>query len=187
MILKEVDPVLLQWENRWENNFIFEDGNLIEEEIYSWSQNLGFWLESEITYFEYNSMIPSDEIAFPISLFSSKNKVERRENFLWDLEEDDFTLTNASEYFYSDIGVGIDELSSSKNIEIFPNPVLHTFFIQAPFEKGKISIVQLNGTVVKELSFIRNQTIDISFLPAGAYFVIISDRQTRSIQSIIKM
>ena len=86
----------------------------------------------------------------------------------------------------TDEQVGIDAVNATAAFELFPNPASGSVSI-AGFE-GQVTIVDLNGREVMTAQVGDTRaSIDISSLPAGAYFVrLTSERQTAVRKLIVK-
>lgn len=82
-----------------------------------------------------------------------------------------------STYAYKD-PVNISMISKTKVLSIYPNPVYSELIISGNYQEIKsgnydIEIVNINGEIVKNCSSF-SETIDVSGLKSGIYFLIIS-------------
>ena len=79
----------------------------------------------------------------------------------------------------NDSTVGISQLDGENSVKIFPNPVLNTLILQTENEWLNTEITDLLGNTVmrlEKLSTGRN-SIDVSLLRAGMYFVHVRNEQ----------
>jgi hypothetical protein len=92
---------------------------------------------------------------------------------------DSIVLTNANssaiypDLFLAKLGslVGIDEISNSLRISLFPNPATNIITITLP-EKANIEISNINGQIMKTINHENHETsIDIENFPRGVYIV----------------
>ncbi len=70
--------------------------------------------------------------------------------------------------------VGIKELELKQNMQVFPNPAQNTITISYPgnqLEESTIEILTSLGQIVYTKSIVSNETIDISNLSNGLYFI----------------
>ena len=90
-------------------------------------------------------------------------------------------------------GVGIKELVSDVNLNVYPNPastVLNTTFTSDKSQTVTIKMVDMNGKVVYEASNVygtgvQNATINVENMPAGAYSLTFSTETTITAKNII--
>ena len=84
----------------------------------------------------------------------------------------------------TDEQVGIDAVNATAAFELFPNPASGSVSI-AGFE-GQVTIVDLNGREVMTAQVGDSRaSIDISSLPAGAYFVRLTGQQQTAVRKLI--
>jgi hypothetical protein len=73
------------------------------------------------------------------------------------------------------------------NFQLYPNPSHDWFKIQGIGDVTDLRIYDLTGNLIMELPpHDRGQSVDVAALPAGAYFVVGSDRDHRFTQKLIK-
>lgn len=80
----------------------------------------------------------------------------------------------------------INENTNNNAILIYPNPAENIITIDRQFQNAEIIITNISGMQVLTISIKDKDTIDISNLPTGIYFVQIKNFQTNSIQKLIK-
>jgi len=80
-----------------------------------------------------------------------------------------------------------------KDVNIYPNPAVTYFSIDAVYENNQtistdyfVTIVSLQGNLILKTRARKNQSIDISKLTAGCYQVIISDGRNKFFKKFIK-
>ena len=107
-----------------------------------------------------------------------------------------YTLTNAGADTTYDMflaksgnGTGINELSNSLGISVFPNPATDKITVETSgASKGScLAIVNIEGQqlITRQITEAKTQ-IDISDLPSGVYFVRVSSERTVSIGKFVK-
>ncbi|MEO6425830.1 MAG: T9SS type A sorting domain-containing protein [Bacteroidia bacterium] len=80
-------------------------------------------------------------------------------------------------------GVGLNENSLKNSIKVYPNPTTHKLFIDG-FSEAKLTISDLVGKVL--ISENNTNTIDVSSLNPGIYFLHISSGNEQSVMKFIK-
>ena len=85
--------------------------------------------------------------------------------------------------------LSIDEFTIN-DITLYPNPATNTIHFTYPENQQEIaiSIIDIQGKVVKEQHFnntIQEQTINISDMASGVYFVSIDDTQRTVVKKIV--
>lgn len=90
------------------------------------------------------------------------------------------------------LAVNTEEITFGKSLEVYPNPAYHQAFIEFNFEHStdlNIKIINNIGQVVQEQHFtnLNNgvETIDVSKLSAGLYFINISDGYKQTTEKIV--
>lgn len=174
-IVREVNPILLQWENVWEYNYIFEQGNLIESEKYSWHKSAEIWLEAELYTFEYDPIIQSEDIARPITSIASVNKLENSSTYFFDIEVEDYVLITSSNYYYSDLDVNTEDIKVNA-FDLYPNPVSDQLTIRTNFNGGKYEIFTMDGNCLQSGLLKNAELIDVNSLSSGLYIMVIKNK-----------
>jgi len=84
------------------------------------------------------------------------------------------------------IGTGINELSNSLYISIFPNPSTNEITIETP-EKATIEILNIEGQILKTITTAEKQTtIDVSNLSGGVYIIKAKTERGVAVKKFIK-
>jgi len=81
------------------------------------------------------------------------------------------------------------EVSSSKVIQIYPNPTKNTLNINlGDLEQVQIQLLHINGQLVRETAFLNQQisTIDLGQLSAGIYLLKVVEQAKTTIFKVIK-
>lgn len=95
---------------------------------------------------------------------------------------------NTVEYrdLYRGLDAGINELSD--NFKIYPNPVLNSLTLKTAKQIEKVTIVDITGKIVKQISYNSSQQIEIntSDLVQGVYYLEIQSEDAKGIQTFIK-
>ncbi|HYC84442.1 MAG TPA: T9SS type A sorting domain-containing protein [Chryseosolibacter sp.] len=82
-----------------------------------------------------------------------------------------------------------DDPETSSSITAYPNPVEDkiTILLNNLSPDTKVSLIQSSGITLKEERPVRlDHTIDMSSMPAGLYFIRVSDVNTRSTIKVLK-
>jgi DNA-binding beta-propeller fold protein YncE len=81
--------------------------------------------------------------------------------------------------FYLAFGVysmGVNELANSEDVRVYPNPAQDGITIELTFAKGELELYDSKGAMLqKQAIYSKTQTLNISELPAGLYFVSARD------------
>ena len=76
-------------------------------------------------------------------------------------------------------------LSESLNLfKMFPNPSTGKITIESEFELGYIRVNDSNGNTLFQ-SRLNDSTVDVSFLSAGVYYVLVENEQQKWVQKLI--
>lgn len=77
-------------------------------------------------------------------------------------------------YFYSDTATGLNTVENSNSISYYPNPVIDKLTISAKSKISQVTVRNLLGQSVKT-AFVNslNETIDLSDVAAGNYFITV--------------
>ncbi|AEV33972.1 hypothetical protein Oweho_3017 [Owenweeksia hongkongensis DSM 17368] len=82
-------------------------------------------------------------------------------------------------------GVGVSEFYDT-NVNIYPNPAKESFTIDGLVGKSVVQLLDVQGKLIKSYTGTeRNLEVQRENLPAGMYFVKISDSNTTSIQKVM--
>lgn len=86
--------------------------------------------------------------------------------------------------------LGISKFDVSSQIQVYPNPasdILYIKYASTNLDKLQISLQSLDGRILKHIqSSIQNNTINISTLPKGVYFITVSTNQGKTTKKFIK-
>jgi hypothetical protein len=79
---------------------------------------------------------------------------------------------------YSDtVGVGIHEVQGLRSVKVFPNPTTGKIGIESPEKINSLSVYNSTGNLVFETANLRNNQLDLGFLPDGIYLVRMQARE----------
>jgi len=81
---------------------------------------------------------------------------------------------------YSYTNVVAIQTMDVKRFEISPNPVRDKLTLTTDIENGKVKLMDISSRVVLSVDLTLNQEIDVAALPAGVYFIQITDEWGRS-------
>ncbi|MBZ4042724.1 pectate lyase family protein [Flavobacterium hibisci] len=83
--------------------------------------------------------------------------------------------------------LGLEDNIKTSKLILYPNPVSQQLFISSQDQKVKdVMIYNLSGTVVKNISNLAEETVDVSDLATGNYFIRITTDQNSVTKKIIK-
>lgn len=74
---------------------------------------------------------------------------------------------------------GVDDINAANQVAIYPNPATDNIYISlqhAPLE-GMIQLFDNVGNVVMQQPVQQQQTLNISHLPAGMYYLKVENKQ----------
>jgi len=144
----------------------------------------------------------SSNLAFPIAVDISGNAYVAGLFWKGSITFGNTTLVNAStttDMFLAKLGnsTGINELSNSLNIAVYPNPAseivtidastslsIHSVSLNIPMA---IEITNIEGQLIKTLITSSNKTdVDVSTLPSGVYFVKVKTEKGMMVEKFIK-
>jgi len=87
---------------------------------------------------------------------------------------------------FKDYPLSINENNFQKNLSLFPNPVKDLLFIASEgITIEKISVYSISGQRIQTFE-LSNQSIDVSNLAPGMYFLEISSSEGKSVQKFVK-
>ncbi|WP_397446817.1 S8 family serine peptidase [Polaribacter sp. R77954] len=138
------------------------------------NQNEGFTLKSETSSTNFNTYLKQ-------ALYQSADKFENPEN------QYGYGLPNLENALNSYIGaVGSLNDNFLSDLQIYPNPVENIFTISSKTQSPnnyKIKIYSVLGKMVFEKNILQFQSIDISALSSGLYFIkIFTGKQSKTIK-----
>jgi len=82
--------------------------------------------------------------------------------------------------------VGIEEINSGSNIEVYPNPTTNNITIANP-QQATIEISNIQGQLINTFTATGNKTnIDVSALPCGVYVVEVKTEKGVSVSKFVK-
>jgi len=111
----------------------------------------------------------------------------------WEIEKTSTVCTSVLVPVLADVVTGINNISNNENIQIFPNPANNFVTISS----GKtiesnvvVNIIDVAGRVAQTASFNNltangQQTIDISKLAKGVYFVKINSANSEMVEKLV--
>ena len=95
----------------------------------------------------------------------------------WQLGNYDGTQTNSNvptKVTCSDI-LGVNDVSSQNKVSLYPNPAKDIVTLQSAKTISEVKIYSATGSIVKSISKVSDNKINVSGLPAGVYIVKIND------------
>ncbi|TDX82597.1 putative secreted protein (Por secretion system target) [Epilithonimonas xixisoli] len=94
----------------------------------------------------------------------------------WQLGNDDGTQTNSNvptKVTCSDLGV--NDIASQNKVALYPNPAKDIVVLQSSKAISEVKIYNVAGSLVKSISKVSDNKINVADLPAGVYVVKIND------------
>jgi hypothetical protein len=90
-----------------------------------------------------------------------------------------------SAIYSEDCTLSNDETENEFQLTLFPNPATHTLFLDSQLQiKGTFSILDVLGRVIQNITV--SNTVDVSALNSGIYFLKISSEGLVVIKKFIK-
>uniref|UniRef100_UPI003217CE26 T9SS type A sorting domain-containing protein n=1 Tax=uncultured Draconibacterium sp. TaxID=1573823 RepID=UPI003217CE26 len=166
---------------------------LFEESSYAWDEKNSSWEGSNKTEYlsEYNYF--SEDIQnwefmkIYLPAFSFNGVVcDKVEDTRWDIDTW-INVSNTNYYFSKDTVVGI-EYSGTREISLYPNPVVNALTIKTNilFETT-CTVRDLNGRIISQTNFQNNAQIDMSYLKPGIYIVeLYSENERIYVDKVIR-
>lgn len=75
---------------------------------------------------------------------------------------------------------------SENKLNLYPNPCANEIHFNGPYLNGDVTIFNINGELILETTS-SNQTVDVSRLQAGVYYLRIQNLQNTAITSFVKL
>ncbi|REC46489.1 T9SS type A sorting domain-containing protein [Chryseobacterium pennipullorum] len=149
----------------------------------TWTQ---IWSENNIT-------VPTPpgfetyDITVPLNSLIGQSNVKLAFNYIG---------TDGAQWSIDDISVTDGTLSVSEarvkddNLLVYPNPVSESFRIDLPKSYSKnntrVSIIDMSGKQIKTFESGSKESYEVSDLPKGVYFIVISDNKNKIMKKIEK-
>jgi hypothetical protein len=113
--------------------------------------------------------------------------------FNWEIEKTSTVCTSVLVPVLADVVTGINNVSNHENIQLFPNPASEKITITSGNTINSnvlVNIVDVAGRVAQTASFNNltangQQTIDISKLAKGVYFVKINSSNSEMVEKLV--
>ena len=99
---------------------------------------------------------------------------------------DNIYYPDMSQLWRYDFDLGINPLEKAPSISLYPNPTSHYINFSTPYQIESLSIVDINGRIIKEKPAGDNKKIDILNLTAGTYFIQMKIDGRDVVKKIIK-
>ena len=98
-------------------------------------------------------------------------------------------VTNDYETTVAEENLSTTEFSSDISLKLYPNPVNSVLYISSESKLNSVSIYDVNGRLLQTIAFVGNQmeqTIDVTQLSKGIYFVSVVSEKGMLSQKIMK-
>jgi len=97
-----------------------------------------------------------------------EDEVDTVKNYMQSISVNDVTVTSDCEPY----GLGMEDLSPSAKVTLYPNPVKEVLYFSASGKVAKAEIYDLNGRLVKTAT-VSNNSVNVSSLSKGVYLIIL--------------
>lgn len=177
------------WENSTKYQWFYSGVNNATNRDYFLASSPSSWSSVQDRYqYRYDENTSAAEILFPLSSsffaydyqwFTMNHKRTEQDWYTTDVNTQQFVFVETQYYHYSPVGnVGVTTLDADADVEIYPNPASETFSVRLPSKYGELSLMMtdITGKIIKTSSVISGQEISVSEIPAGCYFIIVSDK-----------
>ncbi len=132
-----------------------------------------------------NELISFQSYLYPNRYIRHQNNLLYVETIASELDMKDATFDQIGERGVN-TGVGKQIIEEKEKIGLYPNPAKDKITIKGLTGEGKqIQVRDIYGELKQSL-FTNSQTIDLSALPAGIYFIQISTQKSKSVHKILK-
>lgn len=139
------------------------------------SVNPDFFEQQRMTLCDWHYLDPVDSLELLRSLQIAEHQNGKANPFVMDCSV--ATRTFCEGWVSEDCPIlytADKKIIDEKNeIKIYPNPASDYIHIDAPFEKGEVTVMNLMGRVLIKKDWRKEEGLDVSFLERGAYFLSI--------------
>jgi hypothetical protein len=149
-------------------------------------QNFGFYTTDSLVYdvsgnitAEYNNICDTYYSRKWLHTYDKYNRIETTYNFTKDLENDPWEYFQTLKYYYSSDPITHTKQNDDETMTVYPNPVGDYLFIKD--YKGKITITNLLGQVMKQQDIGFEGQIELVGMASGLYFITFSNGSTKRI------
>lgn len=135
-----------------------------------------------------NPIFESDAISYSNGILKSNNNTILYTMFTIQTNKDGFELSGEMKFIYSTVGI---EETDSSSLSVYPNPTSGELMVTSyGLQVTGVEVLDINGKKQQITSKKQNiedeMIIDISYLPAGIYFVKIVTEQGDVVRKIVK-
>jgi hypothetical protein len=187
------DAGINAWIFNYKYEYTYDANNNMTSEIYSWwDTGINAWIFNFKYGYTYNLEVNVSEIIAPEWYYdyvypSIYNELLTEIYYSWD--GTDFTINSKETFYYSDI-VGINEIIDNSIFTIYPNPANDYIMINVGLSNmNEIQIFNVYGQCVMSVDTQNNISeyrLDISNLPAGMYFIRITNDKNNIAKRFVK-
>lgn len=169
------------WSNDEKVNYKDDTSGNREMETFSDSQDGITWeFENRIVYTydftelmsNYINPFSADKFSMNLGLTDAPHYNKVLSNIEYDYDDSDWEKSGRTTYYYSDV-MGLDDLSDSNFLTIYPNPVKNTLHIKLKDQiRADASLFDINGRLVLEQKLQAvNSALNIEPLNSGIYIL----------------
>jgi len=83
------------------------------------------------------------------------------------------------------VNLGVDDVSLSNILSLYPNPTSNAFYIEGLQEDTQVAIYDVNGRAILTTTVYNNQSINISQIPSGMYLVNIKNNTGDTVKKLV--
>ncbi|MBP7508562.1 MAG: T9SS type A sorting domain-containing protein [Prolixibacteraceae bacterium] len=181
-----------------------EDGTffLDDEEVFTYDSGISFaesvywvWdeetkqLEKESKYIcTWNKDVLYNEVVLPYYFYEYRNRnmILEESEYEWDKTQQLWNKAVVSNYYYSGITTGKDEISLNGGVNVYPNPVSDFVTIENIKDGSSIDLYNYEGKKVKSLNLYEGSKFSMSEFSTGIYFLRISNKDKAEMFKVIK-
>ncbi|MDD3789688.1 MAG: T9SS type A sorting domain-containing protein [Petrimonas sp.] len=177
------------WENSTKYQWFYSGGNDPVKREYYLASSPTTWSSTQDRYeYRYDQATNANQILFPwessyfaydYEWFAMEHKRTEQDWSTTDVNTQQLMFVFTEYYHYSSAdNIGITTPDAIAEVTVYPNPATETFSISLPSEYDALSLMMtdITGKIVKTTGVIAGQPVSVSDMPAGCYFITLSDK-----------
>ncbi|HNW70360.1 MAG TPA: T9SS type A sorting domain-containing protein [Bacteroidales bacterium] len=177
------------WENSAKFQWFYSGANNASHRDYFLASTPSTWSGVQDRYeYRYDTTASAAEILFPLTSsyfandyqwFTMNHKRTEQDWWTTDVNTQVFSFVETQYYHYSSAAnLGVNAPDAVAEMEVYPNPATEAFSVRLPSKYGTWNLVMtdMTGKTVKTSNVVAGQEMSVSDIPAGCYFIILSDK-----------